>query len=135
MCDRERCKEYLARASTGPSLNLGNRFVLLHFGSDKNTKLCVWKFLQLLRMQMNGWKGGGKFSFVQYRYASPPRDNVDRVLRCGSLCWRTDDNLDYTLAERGWCAGKQLLSAGKWLKAEPICSFRCNILAVRKTFL
>lgn len=77
-----------------------NCVVLLECGSEEKSKLWMAKVLLWCRRNVSGGNEEVEFALVQYMECSPPLDNVDKVLRCVSLQWSTNDDTDDTLAER-----------------------------------
>lgn len=53
----------------------------------------------------------GEFAFVRDIHCRRPRDKVDKELKCRSLHWNTDDNLDRTLEERWFDSAERLQNA------------------------
>lgn len=65
----------------------------------------------LFRMHVEGCEKGKGLAYVQYMDVTPPRENVDRALRCVSLRWSKGDDTDPTLAESDQCFGAQVVKA------------------------
>lgn len=73
-----------------------------------------------------------RFLNLQYMYLTPPRDKLDRALRCVRLQWITDVDTDYTSAQRDWSSEAHPLKAGEWFGVEPFCSSKSTIHVVQE---
>lgn len=118
----------------GSSRNLRNSCVLFEGGKNKNTKPRGAKALLPFRMHVRYFDKKKELAFVRYMDVSPSRDDVGRALRFERLRWSTDEDIDYTLAQRDRSTKAKELKTVEQFGADPFRSIKSTIHVMRENF-